>query len=121
MVDRVIYVLEQGRVATKGLGLSGQQPVLYLDEDEKLAVTVDWSEWLGTDAIASVTNETTYATASNESNTTTTAQLTLNSRYRGYVEHRITTASGQVKEIKIKVDVQNDRPRYDYPHSGVIG
>ncbi len=120
MTDRTVYVLEQGKVVTRGLGMSGQYPVLYLDEDEKLSVAVDWSEWLGTDTIASVTNETTLVTASNEANTTTTASFLLNSRYNGYLEHRITTAAGQIKELKIMVSVKQDEPRYDYPHAGVI-
>jgi hypothetical protein len=120
MTDRTIYVLEQGKVVTRGLGQSGQHPVLYLDEDEKLSVSVDWSEWLGTDTIASVTNEATLTTVSNAANTTTTASFLLNSRYNGYLEHRITTTAGQVKELKIMVDVKQDQPRHDYPQSGVV-
>lgn len=118
--DRKVYVLKQGRIVTSGLGMSGQYPILYLDEDEKLSVSVDWSEWLGTDMISSVENETTLATVSNPSNTTTTASFLLNSRYNGYLDHRITTAAGQVKELKIMVKVKQDRPRYDYPQSGVV-
>ena len=120
MTDRTVYVLEQGKIVTRGLGMSGQYPVLYLDEDEALSVSVDWSGWLGADTIASVANETTYANATNEANTTTAASFTLNSRYNGYVEHRITTAAGQIKELKIIVSVKQDRPRYDYPQSGVV-
>ena len=119
MTDRTVFVLEQCKISAKGLGLSGQHPILYLDEDEKLTVVVDWSQWLGTDTIASVENEATLATVTNPTNDTTSATLTLNSRYSGYVEHRITTAAGQVKELKILVKTKQDQRLGDYPYARV--
>lgn len=121
MTDRTVFVLEQGKISARGLGQSGQDPILYLDEDEKLSVSIDWSQWLGSDTIASVENETTLATVTNEANDTTTASMNINSRYSGHVEHRITTAAGQIKEVKILVRTKQDQPRYDYPYAGVLG
>lgn len=111
MADRSVKVLQQGRVVTRGAGQVGQRPVVYLDQDEKLDVSVDWSDWLGSDTISSVENETTNVTVSSASNTTTTSTLTMNSRYGGYIQHRITTAAGLIKELTFEVKTRQDHPR----------
>lgn len=113
MTDRVVKVLENNRLVTRGAGHCGRHVFLSLDEDETLPYTVDWSDWLGSDTISSVTNESNGPSVTNASNTTTTASLTLTASSDGYVEHRITTAAGAVKELRLVVN--SDSGRKDYP------
>jgi len=100
--DRIVKVREQGRMVLRGLTPYEGGVRLDMDHDEVLDVTIDWSGWLNTDTIASVTNEQNAASFTAESNTSTTATLTLRG-YAGTVEHRITTAAGLVKELTIHV------------------
>ncbi|MEL7452476.1 MAG: hypothetical protein AAGJ50_03780 [Pseudomonadota bacterium] len=116
-MDRVVRVLEQGRIVTRGLACRGIEPLLYLQDRETLAISIDWSEWLGADTITAVDNAAECVTVVAESFTPTSASLTLRSRYGGCVEHRITTTSGETKVLRINVDVSYGRRRrrdYDY-------
>ena len=103
MADRLIKVREQGRLVTRGLtALSSYHARLPLDCDDTVTVTVDWTAWLGGDTISSVTNEPTSCAVANESNTTKRATFNVSSA-PGFIEHRITTANGQTKELLIEV------------------
>jgi len=113
MADRLIKMLENGRMITRGIGQKSSGAILELDNDETLPVSIDWSDWLGTDTIASVVNEATSVTVSNASNTTTTAAFSL-SGSPGVIEHRITTAAGTVKELRVYVDTPGFPATDDY-------
>lgn len=104
MTDRLIRVLENGRIATRGLNRQDSGVALSVDEDETLPISVDWSSFLGSDTIDSVTNNATGATISGASNTTTTTTFKVTSSSSGIIEHRITTAAGTVKELPIFIN-----------------
>lgn len=112
MTNRIAKVLENGRLVCRGLRKRGSGVYVVMTENETLPFTVDWSDWLGSDTIASVTNETHGPSVSTASNTTTTASLTLSSPRDGWIEHRITTAAGSTKELIITVN--SDRNSKDY-------
>jgi len=114
MADRTIKVLENGRTVSRGVNRNGNSPLIYQDEDETLPYTVDWSGWLGSDTIASVTNTTHGPTISAASNTTTTASLTITASQNGYIEHKITTAAGSVKELRIYVNANKETKDYSF-------
>lgn len=103
MTDRLVKVLENGRFITRGIHRRGRAGEVLLDREEALPVTVDWSGWLGTDTISSVTNATSGASVSSESNTDTTNTFTVSGASTGYVDSRITTAAGSIKEFRLYV------------------
>jgi hypothetical protein len=112
MTDRIVKVLENGRFVLRGVHKRGRGVLIFVDEDETLPVTFDWSNWLGTDTISSVANETHGPTVSGASNTTTTATFKVNASGDGYIEHRITTAAGSVKELRLTVNAMSESKRY---------
>jgi hypothetical protein len=114
MTDRLIKVLETGKLILRGLKGRGRAAVLNMDDDETLNLTINWSDWLGSDTISGVTNEVTAATVSGASNTTTTATFTVNSTHSGWIQHRITTAAGLTKELLILVEVAGFPVMDDY-------
>lgn len=114
MSDRVIKILEQDKMVLRGLKNLRNRPVLEIDEDEVVSVNFDWSEWLGSDTIDSVTNEVTGVTVSSEANDTTTASFNIAASYSGFVEHRITTAGGLTKEKLLFVTVNGFPVNDDY-------
>jgi hypothetical protein len=103
VTDRLVKVLENGRLVARGLSLISTGAALMLDEDETLSVTIDWSGWLDTDTISSVTNEVESVSVSSESNTTTQASFSV-SGSPGIIQHRITTAAGNIKELKLCIN-----------------
>ena len=113
MTDRLVKVLENGRLVCRGIRKRGAGAFVRMSENETLPFTVDWSDWLGSDTIASVTNETSGPAVSSASNTTTIASLTISGARDGWIEHRITTAAGAVKELLITVNADN--PTREYP------
>jgi hypothetical protein len=114
MTDRYIKVLEQGKTILRGLKPRGNAVVALQDENETLDYSVNWSGWLGSDTIASVSNTTTSLTLSGASNTTTTAAFTLSGSTSGWLEHRITTAAGRTKELLILLEVSGFPISDDY-------
>lgn len=103
MTDRIVKVLEDNRFVTRGVQQRSRDLILEVDEDETLKVTFDWSSWLGSDTIASVTNEVSGPTLSGASNTTTQASFKV-SGGPGLIEHRITTTTGgETKEVRLWV------------------
>ncbi|MBL4940363.1 MAG: hypothetical protein JKY81_01720 [Colwellia sp.] len=117
MADRLIKMLENNRMITRGIGQKNTGAILELDIDETLPVSIDWSDWLGTDTISSVENDATSVTVSNASNTTTTAAFSVSSS-PGVIEHRITTAAGSIKELRVYVDTPGFSVTDDYGFRG---
>lgn len=99
-----IRVLENDRVAARGASRQGNGVFLAIDPDETIPVNVDWTSWLAADTIASVSNLASGVTISGASNTTTAASFKLSGSTAGYVEHRVTTTAGAVKELIIWVN-----------------
>ena len=113
MSNRTVKILENGRMVTRGLFRRGNAAEIIMDRNESLPVTVDWSDWLGSDTIASVTNDAEGASVSSESNTTTTATFTVSGSSTGYVDNRITTAAGSIKELRLHVvNYESNRIKY---------
>lgn len=103
MTNRLVKMLENGRIVVRGLSRRGIGVEVQMDRDESLPISVDWSGWLGPDTIASVTNAAAGASVSGESNTSDTVSFTLSGRSTGYLDSRITTSSGKVKELRVFV------------------
>lgn len=114
MTDRYIKVLQQAKTVLRGLKPRGNAIVAMQDENETLDYSVNWTTWLGTDTIASVTNTVTGLSISNASNTTTTATFRLSGSISGWLEHRITTAGGRTKELLILLEVSGFPITSDY-------
>ncbi len=114
MADRIIKVMEQAKTILRGLKPRGNAIVALQDENETLDYTVNWSGWLGSDTIASVSNVTTGLTLTGASNTTTTATFKLSGSISGWLEHRITTAGGRTKELLILLEVSGFPISEDY-------
>jgi len=114
MADRYIKILEQGKSILRGVKPRGNAIVAAQDRNETLNYSVNWATWLGSDTIASVTNETTGITLTAASNTTTTSTFTISGQSSGWLEHRITTAAGRVKELLILVEVAGFPVQSDY-------
>lgn len=103
MPDRLVKVLENGRLVTRGIFRRGNGVELLIDRNETLGVTLDWSSWLGADTIASVTNATSGPGISSEANTTTQSSFNVSGSSQGYIEARITTTAGLTKELTVHV------------------
>lgn len=114
MTDRIIRILEQGKLILRGVKPRGRAIVANQDENEALSYTINWSDWLGSDTIASVTNESTGLTITSASNTTTTAAFKLSGSRSGWLEHRITTAGGLTKELLVLLEIDGYPIRDDY-------
>lgn len=114
MTDRFVRILAQGKMIRRGVKPRGKAIVACQDSNETLPYTINWSGWLGTDTIASVTNTATGITVSGASNTTTTATFSLSGTRSGWLEHRITTAAGSVKELLVLLEVDGFPIDQDY-------
>lgn len=114
MTDRYVKILQQGKTILRGLKPRGNAIVALQDRNEVLDYEVDWSGWLGSDTIASVENVVTGPTVSNASNTTTTATFSLSGSSSGFVEHRITTTAGRIKELMVLLEVDGAPIVSDY-------
>lgn len=99
-----IRVMSNGRIAARGLSRSGQGVNLQIDSQETIPVSIDWSGFLGSDTISSVTNDASGATISGASNTTTTATFKISGADAGLIQHRITTTNGAIKELPIMLN-----------------
>ena len=113
MADRLVKVMENGRIISRGLDKVRGGVSISLDPDETLNVTISWAGWLGSDTIASVANEVDGLSVASESNTTTQASFTV-SNGPGLVQHRITTAAGNTKELKVWADTHEAVRSCDY-------
>lgn len=107
-----VRILDNGGFTISRGSRSNGGAALWLADDEVRPITLDWSGWLGSDTISSVTNEVTSATLTSEANTTTSAEFKLQTDGAALIQHRITTAAGEVKEFPIFV---NGGQLYAYP------
>lgn len=114
MADRLVKVLENGRLVTRGLSRHRNGAELLIDPDESLDVTINWSDWLGDDIISSVTNEANGPSVASASNTTTEASFNVASDGGGFIQHRITTANGLTKELRVYVRIAAGEGIKDY-------
>lgn len=114
MTDRYVKILEQAKTILRGVKPRGNAVVAQQDRNESLDYTVDWSGWLGSDTISSVANQVTGISISGASNTTTTATFTLSGTQSGYLEHRITTAAGRIKELVVFLEIDGAPITSDY-------
>jgi hypothetical protein len=117
MSDRFIRVMERGRLVCRGLSHGPAYAAsLTIDDTDTIKITIDWSNWLGTDTIASVTNSACGgASLSGEATTSPTHSFKLQASSSGTIEHKMTTtASGETKTLRIHVHVRGVRAS-DYP------
>lgn len=115
MTDRLVKILEQDKHVMRGLMRRGKAAVLTIDDNETLDVTFDWSHWLGSDTIDSVTNEVSGgASIASAANTTTQASFNVSGNSTGWVQHRITTAAGLTKEQLLFVEINGNPVADDY-------
>lgn len=103
MVDRVIIVAENDRASYRGIKRTGEASWLaYQRQNDDQSYVLDYSNFLGSDTISSVTRTSFGTTVAGTSNTTTTATQSL-SGY-GYVDIQITTAAGRDRVDRICIE-----------------
>lgn len=100
MVDRSIIIAENGRSSYRGLTREGEACwSAYQREDDDLSYVIDYSNWLGSETIASVARSPYGTTVAGTSNTTTTSTQRL--KGSGFVDIKITTSGSQVRVDRI--------------------
>lgn len=101
MPDRIIRVLNGGRLIAHGVEVVGRTVYVDMNGAERLDFQIDWDVWLGARTISSVANETDGPTvASQVAGDIVTLTISGNN---GEIEHKITTSDGKVKAILIIV------------------
>lgn len=113
MPDRIVKVLDNNRYVTRGVSDMGRHVQIELDDDETLTLTIDWTGWLGTEAISNSTNETDGVTVGAITTANGVNTFTISGQ-PGYIQHRITTDGGQTKELRIRVRASEPIYRDDY-------
>lgn len=109
MADRIIIFAENGRTSTRGIRQTVESQFTARQRDEEtLDYTLDYSNWLGSDTISSVSRTASGTIVSSTSNSTTQSVQSLHGQ--GYVDIKITTAAGRIKEDRIYVEPR--RPDY---------
>lgn len=107
MTDRTIIFGENGKCSTRGIRQVSEAGFMaWQRDDDTLTYVLDYSNWLGSDTISSVTREYSGTTGSGTSNTTTTATQKLNSD--GYLDIKITTAAGMIKQDRIRIKQRSE-------------
>ena len=102
MTDRTIILAENGRASYRGLTREGEALwTAYQREDDDLKYVIDYSNWLGSETISTVTRTPYATTVAGTSNTTTTS--TQRFKGTGYVDIKITTSGSQVREDRILI------------------
>lgn len=116
MSDRRLLVLENGRINSRGLSFVDGKHQLFMDGEDVLDVTIDWSNWLGSDTISTSTfSSDGGASIDSSSNTTTTATVTISGEDgTSKIEHKIVTANGLTKILKF-LTRNKERTVTDYP------
>ena len=88
---------------------AGAVDVAPVDPDAVIDYTIDWADWLGTDTIATSAWTITNASEASSSNTTTTAQVFIQSATKGKIvemRNRITTAGGRTEDRTLRAKVR---------------
>lgn len=116
MSDRKLLVLENGRITSRGLAFVDGKHQLFMDEDDVLDVTIDWSRWLGSDTISTSTfTSDGGANIASSSSTSTTASANLSGEDgTSLIENKIVTANGLTKALKFYTR-NKERSVSDYP------
>lgn len=117
MSDRTIRIMERGKLVCRGLTqTAAYNASLALSEGDVSKVTMDWSEWLDGDTIASVDN-----TVTGQVEITSAATATPEHSFKvsgtgpGLIEHRITTTTGaETKTLRIWVGIAGNFLCDDY-------
>ena len=100
MTDRTIILAENGRASYRGLEREGEALwSAYQRNEDDLSYVIDYSNWLGSETISSVTRTPYGTTVAGTSNTTTTSTQRL--KGAGYVDIQITTSGSQVRMDRI--------------------
>lgn len=112
MSDRVVYLAENGRQASRGLSRASDGAwYTALADGEVDTFTIDASAWLQTgETIASVERTADGATITGTSNTTTRAIQNLSGV--GDAVINLVTSTGREKQVWFRVE---DRPRTETP------
>lgn len=74
--------------------------------DETLTYVFDFSNWLGSETISSVTRSGSGTSAAGTSNTTTT--MTQRLQGHGYMDFKITTSGSQVKQFRLLISPRSE-------------
>lgn len=116
MPDRKLIVLENNRVTSRGLPFADGWHYLTMHEDDVLKVTVDWSNWLGSDTIDTSTfTSDGGANIDSSTNTTTQATVTLSGEEGlSEIENKITTTNGLTKVLRFRTR-NREKAVEDYP------
>lgn len=117
MTDRLIKVMESGRLVCRGLSnRKAFEASLPIDENDTVKLTIDWTGWLNGDTIASVANTVTGSIALSGAATATPQHtVKVSGSGSGLIEHRMTTTtSAETKEIRIWVPVNGVQISDDY-------
>lgn len=102
MTDRTIILAENGRASYRGLTREGEALwANYQRETDDLTYVIDYSNWLGSDTISSMTRTAYGTTVAGTSNTTTTSTQRL--KGSGFVDIKATLTSGQVRTDRIVI------------------
>jgi hypothetical protein len=102
LTDRRIIIAENNRASFRGVAREGDALwVAYQREDDSLTYVLDYSNWLGSETISSVTRVSSGTTVAGTANTTTTVTQRL--KGAGYVDVEITTSGSQVKTDRIEI------------------
>jgi len=115
MPDRRIAFYENARTTTRGIKeINPAHFRAYHRQDDDLTYTLDYSGWLGSETISSVTRTAQGPTVTGTSNTTT--QVSQRLKGQGYVDIYITTSGSQVltSRIDVKYPAEEWSGTWDY-------
>lgn len=112
MADRLVKVLENGRLLTRGCADMDGYIQAFATKDESLTITFEWANWLGSNTIASALNES--HGVSTGAITTDGTQTSFTVSDCGLVQHRITDSAGQTKEVRLRVRSPGETGWKDY-------
>lgn len=102
MPDRIVMLAENGRASYRGIKREGEALWSnYQREDDDLTYTLDYTGWLGSDTISTVTRTASGTSVAGTSNTTTASIQRL--KGAGYVDVKIVTAGGQTKVDRLLI------------------
>lgn len=113
MADRIVKVLENGRFVTRGCSTLDGFVQAYVDKDETLTFTFDWSNWLGANTIASAAKEVNGPSVSAITTSGTNTSFTVSGN-PGLIQHRITDSAGNTKEVRMRVRSPDGYHYQDY-------
>lgn len=114
MTDRIVKVLENNHLITRGISHINRRLYANQTSDESQPYTFDFTSWLGDDTIASVTSEGRGASITPVFDDTTVSATLSSFSGGGWIKLRITTAAGSTKELTIYTQQTNGGYADDY-------